>query len=241
MLSSFVVLVCAKGHFARSVVNCTSFFVVLLLGLRFLFDPRKSKFLTPCGISITTPIFFDFFNAPQNLHCPPRLVLLGPENFSLNYTFKVYVALEPYGLLFQKFVFFQAMPKSAMHFERWFHHRTVKALDNLRGYVALNSPVRAIIGSPYMDRELRDLNEEARRIQAAECPLVARLESEARAELCLHMEVGYKRLGLLHKALNAKACDAWGRMTTLQAEAFGARDRVAAEEVIAQWSTKSMV
>ena len=183
-------------------------------------------------VSITTQIFLDFFNAPQILYYPPRLLLLGPENFSLHYTFKVYVVLEPYGLLFQKFVFFQAMPKSAMQFERRFQDHTVKALDNLRGYVALKSRVRASIGSPYMDRELRDLIEEARRIQAAECHSVACLESEARAELCLHMEVGYKRLGLLHKALNAKACDAWGRMTALQAEAFDARDRVAAEEAM---------
>ena len=183
-------------------------------------------------VSITTQIFLDFFNAPQILYCPPRLLLLGPENFSLHYTFKVYVVLEPYGLLFQKFVFFQAMPKSAMQFERRFQDCTVNALDNLRGYVALKSRVRASIGSPYMDRELRHLIEEARRIQAAECHSVACLESEARAELCLHMEVGYKRLGLLHKALNAKACDAWARMTALQAEAFGARDCVAAEEAM---------
>ena len=124
------------------------------------------------------------------------------------------------------------MPKSAKQFERRFQDRTVKALDNLRGYVTLKSRGRASIGSPYMDRELRDLIEEARGIQAAECYSVARLESEARAALCLHMEVGYMRLGLLHKALNAKARDAWGRMTALQAEAFGARDRVAAEEAI---------
>ena len=124
------------------------------------------------------------------------------------------------------------MPKNAKQFERRFQERTVKALDKLRGYVALKSRVRASMGAPYMDRALRDLIEEARRIQAAECHSVVCKESEARAELYLHMEVGYKRLGLLHKALNAKACDAWGRMTALQAEAFGARDRVAAEEAV---------
>ena len=124
------------------------------------------------------------------------------------------------------------MPKNAKRFERRFQERTVKALDELRGYVALKSRVRASMGAPYMDRALRDLIEEARRIQAAECHSVVCKETEARAELYLHMEVGYKRVGLLHKAVNAKACDAWGKMTALQAEAFGARDRVAAEEAV---------
>ena len=102
----------------------------------------------------------------------------------------------------------------------------VKALDNLRGYLALKSRVAASIGSPYMDRALRDLITEARRIQAAEC------DSVARAELCLHAEVGYMRLGLLHKALNAKARNAWDRMIVLQSEACGARDRVVSEEAM---------
>ena len=56
-----------------------------------------------------------------------------------------------------------------------------------------------------MDSALRDLIEEARRIRAAECHSVACTESEARAELCLHMEVGYKRLGLLHTPMILRA------------------------------------
>ena len=75
-----------------------------LFAPRVILDSCESKFLTPCGVSITTQIFLDFLNAPQILYFPPRLLPLGPEIFSLHYTFKVYVALEPYGLLFQKFV-----------------------------------------------------------------------------------------------------------------------------------------
>ena len=40
------------------------------------------------------------------------------------------------------------------------------------------------------------------------------------------------RLGLLHKAVNAKTRNAWGRMTVLQAEVCGARDRLVSEEAL---------
>ena len=85
-----------QGRFYTSVVICSSFLVV---GSSFFWTCVNQNFRRHVGFPLQHRFFLTFSTL---LKRSPRLLLLGPENFSLH--FKVYVALESYGLLFQKFV-----------------------------------------------------------------------------------------------------------------------------------------